>query len=676
MSVETLVKRACAPTTSSQTVLRSLSTRILIGFLVVATVPIAMMAVWDAWTTRRQVLVSASVELHEVARDVADRLDRYIAPRRAAVTLASRLVRPDVALDAAVNREALRLLHTEFPEFRTAALFDADGILRAVEPVESGTNATTSFIGQSFAHREYYQRAIRDTSTVTTSVYRGRSVGNQVIVAFGRAIRDRSGQVRGVVQASLNLTSSGALVHRTQRSGLAYVVSDPAGVVASSMGDIPFQPLDTLDVRAMRARWGEALPTGTSGDLLTTPDWLVVRLRLKDGWQVIVERPMVSVLAESRAGRLAALRMAGIALLLGVLFSFLLIRNIRRPLRRVKDWLQDFDVRVDRSPPEVPTNTPTEIREVMTAMGVLGERLRASYEEVERTAAERQTLNLQLNGVLRELDARVAARTAELQEALRRAEEASVTKSRFLANMSHELRTPLNSVIGFSTVLLKNRAGRLSRSELDLIERILVNGKHLLSLINDILDISKIEAGRMALDVEEADIVALAHETISQLEGQVAGKPVVLRYEGPDHVPLMLTDVAKVRQILINLLGNAIKFTERGVVLVRVETGASGEVTAIGVHDTGIGIQRNRLESIFLPFEQADTSTSRRFGGTGLGLAICRSLSEMLGGTLAVESVVGQGSSFRLIFGELPSEGLEGAARLKANRAVAGMFVG
>ncbi|MFN8665637.1 MAG: ATP-binding protein [Gemmatimonadaceae bacterium] len=656
--------------------LRSLSTRILIGFLVVATVPIASMAVWDAWTTRRAVLITASSELQGAAREVADRLDRYIDPRRAAVTLASRLIKGDAPLDAAVNRDALRLLHSEFPEFRTAALFDADGILRAVEPVDSGANATTSFLGQSFAHREYFQRAIRDTATVTTSVYRGRSVGNQVIVAFGRAIRDRSGTVRGVLQASLNLTRSGALVNSGPYSGVAYVVTDPAGVVAASKGDIPFQPLDTLDARAMRGRWGEVLAPGTAGDRLTTRDWLVARLRLAGGWQVIVERPMVSVLAESTAGRLAALRATGFALLLGVLFSFLLIRSIRRPLHRVKDWLQDFDVRADRSPPEVPANTPTEIRDVMTAMGILGERLRASYEEVERTAAERQTLNTQLNGVLRELDARVAARTAELQEALRRAEEASVTKSRFLANMSHELRTPLNSVIGFSTVLLKNRAGRLSRSELDLLERILVNGKHLLSLINDILDISKIEAGRMALDVEEADIVVLAHETISQLEGQVAGKPVVLRYEGPSHAPLMLTDVAKVRQILINLVGNAIKFTERGVVLVRVETDSSGAVTAIGVHDTGIGIQRNRLESIFLPFEQADTSTSRRFGGTGLGLAICRSLSEMLGGTLAVESVAGQGSSFRLIFGELPSEGLEGAARLKVNRAVAGMFVG
>ena len=180
----------------------------------------------------------------------------------------------------------------------------------------------------------------------------------------------------------------------------------------------------------------------------------------------------------------------------------------------------------------------------------------------------------------------------------------------------------------------------------------------------------------MVLDIDEVDMVALAHETISQLEGQVAGKPVLLRYDGPARAPLVKNDLGKLRQILINLVGNAIKFTDRGEVLVRVETDSLGEVTAIGVHDTGVGIPRERLEAIFLPFEQADSSTSRRFGGTGLGLAICRSLSEMLGGALAVESTPGYGSSFRLILGELPADDTDGAARLKARRATMGMFAG
>jgi signal transduction histidine kinase len=242
--------------------------------------------------------------------------------------------------------------------------------------------------------------------------------------------------------------------------------------------------------------------------------------------------------------------------------------------------------------------------------------------------------------------------------------------------MSHELRTPLNSVIGFSGVLMKNRAGRLTTAELDLLERILANGRHLLALINDILDISKIEAGRMALDVDDVDVVALAHETLSHLEGQVGGKTVLLRYDGPAVAPLVRTDIGKLRQILVNLVGNAIKFTERGSVTLRVETGEDGSVTALGVRDTGIGIPADRLDAIFQPFEQADTSTSRRFGGTGLGLAICRALSEMLGGRLMVESTLGEGSTFRVVLGAVPAEPRDTEARVKAMRASRGMLVG
>jgi signal transduction histidine kinase len=389
-----------------------------------------------------------------------------------------------------------------------------------------------------------------------------------------------------------------------------------------------------------------------------------------------VERSRSDVMAISRERRASAARATGLAIALGIVITLLLMRSVRDPLQRMMAWLREFDVREGRTPTELPGDTPTEIRDVIVAMGSLGARLQLSYGAVERALAERETLNQQLNGVLRELDARVAVRTAELQEALRKAEDASVTKSRFLANMSHELRTPLNSVIGFSGVLMKNRAGRLTTAELDLLDRILANGRHLLALINDILDISKIEAGRMALDVDDVDVVALVHETLSHLEGQVGGKTVLLRYDGPAVAPLVRTDIGKLRQILVNLVGNAIKFTERGSVTLRVETGPDGSVTALGVRDTGIGIPADRLDAIFQPFEQADTSTSRRFGGTGLGLAICRALSEMLGGRLTVESTLGEGSTFRVVLGSIPAEPRDTEARVKAMRASRGMLVG
>jgi PAS domain S-box-containing protein len=232
------------------------------------------------------------------------------------------------------------------------------------------------------------------------------------------------------------------------------------------------------------------------------------------------------------------------------------------------------------------------------------------------------------------------------------AEAANQAKSRFLANMSHELRTPLNSVIGFANVLMKNKGDRLSDKDLNFVGRIVSNGRHLLTLINEVLDLAKIEAGRMDLDLSTVDLGHLVRETTQQIEGQVRGKPVELRTEVPDGLDMVETDAHKLKQVLINLIGNAIKFTAEGSVTVRVRADeAGGRATAIEVVDTGLGIPESRLEAIFEAFQQADSGTSRRFGGTGLGLTISRSMVQLLGGEMRVESEEGKGSVFTI---ELP----------------------
>ena len=251
------------------------------------------------------------------------------------------------------------------------------------------------------------------------------------------------------------------------------------------------------------------------------------------------------------------------------------------------------------------------------------------------------------------------------EEALRKAkleaEEANQTKSHFLANMSHELRTPLNSVIGFANVLLKNRSGHLADQELGFLERIVANGKHLLTLINEILDLSKIEAGRMELDLDTVALDALVDETLAQMEGQVSGKPVVLRGEMDAELTPIITDPGKLKQVIINLVGNALKFTEAGEVTVRVETVSDGkEPTRIHVSDTGPGIPKDRLEAIFEAFQQADGGTTRRFGGTGLGLSISRSLCDLMGYHITVASEVGKGSTFTIhLTARVAGEGAE-----------------
>jgi len=244
-------------------------------------------------------------------------------------------------------------------------------------------------------------------------------------------------------------------------------------------------------------------------------------------------------------------------------------------------------------------------------------------------------------------------RRREVEEALRQAkseaEEANRAKSDFMASMSHELRTPLNSVIGFANLMLKRGHSDMPARDREFLERILANGKHLLSLINQILDLSKIESGKMELEVERVDLRELIPTLMDELEGQVADRDVELRHGWNQPPRPIQTDPGKLKQVLINLVGNAIKFTEEGEVEVRVEADPdTGEPERIHVRDTGIGIPEDRLRRIFEAFRQADGTTSRRFGGTGLGLTISRSLCRLMGHELSVSSQEGVGSTFTI----------------------------
>lgn len=228
--------------------------------------------------------------------------------------------------------------------------------------------------------------------------------------------------------------------------------------------------------------------------------------------------------------------------------------------------------------------------------------------------------------------------------------EAAQLKSQFLATMSHELRTPMNAIIGFSQLLLRQQNEQLSLPQRDMVERIFNNGKNLLTLINDILDLSKIEVGRLELKLEEINLNHLVKATTEELRSLAEQKHLTLSVKADLTNPYIVNDSVRLRQILVNLLSNAIKFTDIGSVNVTAWEAAPEQI-AIAVQDTGIGIAQSDLEHIFEEFRQVDQSTTRKHGGTGLGLAITDWLVQMMDGNISVESNLGSGSTFCI---ELP----------------------
>jgi PAS domain S-box-containing protein len=257
--------------------------------------------------------------------------------------------------------------------------------------------------------------------------------------------------------------------------------------------------------------------------------------------------------------------------------------------------------------------------------------------------------------VTRDLTERKQAAERELESARRVAvsEEANRSKASFLAAMSHELRTPLNAIAGYTDLLLLGVGGGMSEQHRDYLQRIRSSQQHLLSIINDILNYSRIEAGQLKYDIEQVSLCAVIDRVVPMVEPQAQLRNLQLeRWHGPDVITL--ADRAKVEQILLNLLSNAVKFTPAGG-RIDIECGSRGDQVFMSVRDTGVGIPAENLGSIFEPFVQVGRSLTSPHEGTGLGLAISSDLAKGMGGTLEVSSTIGEGSTFTLALPTTPS---------------------
>ena len=352
------------------------------------------------------------------------------------------------------------------------------------------------------------------------------------------------------------------------------------------------------------------------------------------------------------------LRGSAIIFLVAVLLAFTVAYRLQAPvtqpiieLARVSADIQrerDYSYRVGAV-------ASGEIGELIDSFNAMLETIQSNTSELQRAkivAEESRERIYQTNEKLEEanrtLEARVEDRTRLLAKAVSDAEEASKAKSTFLAKMSHELRTPLNAIIGYSEMLQEeSQENGDNRTAADL-DKVLNAARHLLGLINDVLDISKIEAGKMELFLETFPLAKLIGDVATTISPLIGKKGNRLVLEFPENIGTMHADATKLRQMLLNLLSNASKFTEKGTITLRATriTGIGNDIIELAIIDTGIGMTPTQLSRLFQAFSQADASTSSKYGGTGLGLAISKQFAQMMNGDITVSSIAGTGSSF------------------------------
>jgi PAS domain S-box-containing protein len=344
------------------------------------------------------------------------------------------------------------------------------------------------------------------------------------------------------------------------------------------------------------------------------------------------------------------------------LISDFLLRPEERRVEKIE--LQDPEDEAD-FPVEVVSSKILNARGEPTAIVSVIHDLTQMVEN-ERLARELQELNEELEDRIRLATVELAERNRRLEWQSRELEKASRLKSEFLASMSHELRTPINAVLGYTSLMREEIYGKLTDKQKGGLDKVNTASQHLLDLINDILDLSKIEAGKMPVYLEEVSVRQVVNELLEAVEPLAREKGLELRIDAEEDLPALFTDRTKLKQILLNLLSNAIKFTGEGNVTLEAKRVKEDRVM-IAVTDTGIGIKSQDLDTIFDDFRQVDQSPTREYGGTGLGLSITRKLVALLDGDIRVDSTYGEGSAFHI---ELPLRVRPGTREEQIKRAL------
>lgn len=484
------------------------------------------------------------------------------------------------------------------------------------------------------------------------------AAGKGVMVTAAAPVYDGN-TFLGVVSVDLTLSVLNEYVQDFEypQSDL-FLINDHGQLLADtklvSAADKNVKPIQTAFPPALQGKLNQIL-AGPSMTVQDVEGYLVIYRSLRNApWKVVLWMPQRAITRDLVRNNIAGslFLFLGLILMLAIARSLTQREFIQPAALLLQHIEQESELTDPVAPPhQIPSSIPAGWRSWFTTISqtfsenrtLLGE-LQDKAESLTAAKKKLQYVNEQLEEANRTLEQKVAQRTAELEHARQAAETANQAKSTFLANMSHELRTPMNAIIGYSEMLIEEAAELEPEEFVPDLQKIQAAGKHLLSLINDILDLSKIEAGRMDLYLETFSLQSLLEGVIATIQPLLEKNSNTLEVKAPTDLGSMHADLTKVRQSLFNLLSNACKFTDRGTITLTV-TQQDDEIS-FKVSDTGIGMTPDQIARLFQPFTQADASTTRKYGGTGLGLTITNRFCQMMGGNITLESTPGIGTTF------------------------------
>lgn len=595
---------------------------------------------------RQQAQESLIADAREVARDIANKIDAH---QRVLQLLANH-----AEVEADTMNELLEATRDQFPSFLTMLSADRAGYIIAAAPSISPDGIDILRSRMNVADRAYFREPLRTGRPYISPVFRGRGFGDDLIIALSAPTVQNESNGTAIVEGSLDLKKFiGDVAGPKQIEGRGLLLVDSIGQVVASSGvlqqpllvDIANSPLARLAKRSQSPVFEFTHTDGRGREAMLVSYTTIA----PHGWRIYLAEPVWRFQSTLASFYLATFVASAIAIALAVLLARHTATDVTRPLAAVVGSIQAL-TKKEAPPPEAEPQFARELTDLSRAAHDAALVLSNANRELAGALDQRNRSHQQLRQVLLHLDEKVQRRTQELVVALQQAESANRAKSEFIAAISHELRTPLNVILGMSEVLTEQTVGPLNGRQLESVRYIDESGRHLLALINDILDLSKIEAGKLELDRQETSLYDLCESSLRLVRPAADAKSQQLSLERLTSDLSLHVDSRRVKQVLVNLLANAIKFTPNGgSITLEASTQPGRRELTLAVIDTGIGVPPEYRDKLFKPFQQIDGALNRRHSGTGLGLALVRRITELHGGRAGLESTPGVGSRFYIV---------------------------